>query len=408
MHTTFQQQKSCSLGHSSPLSHRLNVQQALKVAAFVAVLLCLVMTNSSSSSSSAVAAATATAPTLTKRRTTKRLAPQTPSAFFPQNYSVEQQQPAAKQPPPRPTRNATFLWSSFVAGVGSGILASIVCAPLDVLRTRLQVWGDLHPSARKGGLHLIVQEIVQVEGIKGAFRGLGATLLTVPMFWGIYFPLYNDLKQSLQTPQRNVSVVHCISAVLAGAAADVVCNPFFLVRTRLQTEALHGTTTPSGILQTVRQLYSEGGPLVFWRGMTASLFGLSHVAIQFPCYEFLKDRARQQSPHGKETPLDLLVASGLSKMCASLLTYPHEVVRARMMDARTKQSLTNTVQRIYLHEGLGGFYTGLPISLVRVLPNCCITFMTYELLLRWSKQQMEQQQNEVTRKSNKSAVSSWT
>jgi solute carrier family 25 (mitochondrial folate transporter), member 32 len=301
------------------------------------------------------------------------------ASFLPQKYSTPS--------PPAPQRDIQYIWSSLVAGVGSGILASIICAPLDVLRTRLQVWGDLS-GQKVGGLY-VFQQIFQNEGWKGGFRGLGATLITVPLFWGLYFPLYDDLKRTFQTPERNPSLVHCGSAILAGAAADVVCNPMFVVRTRLQTEALHGSRIPHGIFYTIHSLYKEGGPYVFWRGMTASLMGLSHVAVQFPLYELLKKQARLRSKSDQEnTPLEILVSSGLSKMCASLLTYPHEVVRSRMMDARTSQTLTGTLHRIYAHEGVWGFYSGLHISLLRVVPNCCITFLTYELLLRWTKEQV--------------------
>jgi solute carrier family 25 folate transporter 32 len=348
---------------------------------------------------SSVEAATAVPLGGNKRRSTTRFLsrPSTrTSAFLPQGYSVEKGQIEKKKP--RDGAQQLF-WSSFVAGVGSGLLASIVCAPLDVLRTRLQVWGEMSGTAASG--MTVVREIVRDEGWRGGFRGLGATLLTVPCFWGIYFPLYDDLKHKFESKHRSPSLVHCWSAVLAGAAADIICNPMFVVRTRLQTEALHGAVTPSGIVQTIKILYGEGGPLVFWRGMTASLFGLSHVAIQFPCYEFLKERARNAAPDQKETAVDLLLASGLSKMCASLLTYPHEVVRSRMMDARTTRKLMDTVQQIYAKEGLHGFYTGLHVSLIRVLPNCCITFLSYELLLRWSRRHMhentEQQNDENNR-----------
>jgi solute carrier family 25 folate transporter 32 len=247
------------------------------------------------------------------------------------------------------------------------------------------VWGDL--SGKKVGGLQVFQQIFKNEGWKGGFRGLGATLITVPLFWGLYFPLYDDLKRTLQKPDRNPSLIHCGSAILAGAAADILCNPMFVVRTRLQTEALHGSRVAHGIFQTVQSLYKEGGVFIFWRGMTASLMGLSHVAVQFPLYEALKERARLQSNSSQETPLEILMSSGVSKMCASLLTYPHEVVRSRMMDARSAETLTGTLQRIYAHEGVLGFYSGLHISLLRVLPNCCITFLTYELLLRWAKEQ---------------------
>merc|ERR1712228_759234 len=129
--------------------------------------------------------------------------------------------------------------------------------------------------------------------------------------------------------------------------------------------------------------------------MTANLIGLSHVAVQFPVYEWLKTHLvkRRETKHCSSlepNAMELFLASGLSKMTASLLTYPHEVIRSRMMDARgaTGVTLWKTAARIYTKDGLLGFYSGLPVALIRVIPNCCITFMTYELLLRLAKEEI--------------------
>ena len=187
------------------------------------------------------------------------------------------------------------------------------------------------------------------------------------------------------------------AAIMAGTIADFFCNPMFIIRTRMQTEALHYLTSsspsserkPLGIIQTVKSLYVEGGISIFWRGFTASLLGLSHVAIQFPTYEYFKAEARERSSNNQESAIDLLFASGISKMIATSLTYPHEVVRSRMMDFRgdssEQLSLRRTFVRILEREGFSALYTGIHVSLVRVVPNCCITFMTYELILRWVK-----------------------
>ena len=190
-------------------------------------------------------------------------------------------------------------------------------------------------------------------------------------------------------------LVHMSAAILSGAVADFFCNPMFIVRTRMQTEALHymempiHERKPHGIIKTVHRLHAEGGIPIFWRGFTASLLGLSHVAIQFPTYEFFKAEAREWSVTNEESALDLLLASGFSKMIATSLTYPHEVVRSRMMDHRGRsedqRSLRSTFLRIVRVEGLGALYTGIHVSLVRVVPNCCITFMTYEMILRWTR-----------------------
>ena len=76
-------------------------------------------------------------------------------------------------------------------------------------------------------------------------------------------------------------------------------------------------------------------------------------------------------------------------MMASLLTYPHEVIRSRMMDARNIDNVQfrATCRAIFRQDGISGFYAGLPVSLLRVIPNTCLTFVTYELVLRWSRQQ---------------------
>ena len=241
-------------------------------------------------------------------------------------------------------------------------------------------------------------------------------------------PLYDDFKRHSQNryPHANPSLIHMSSAVLAGAVSDVICNPLFVIRTRIQTEALHSIMknsassssitssaqipkTHTGMIQTIKLLYEEGGWRIFWRGMSANLIGLSHAAVQFPTYERLKKLLKRDKE--QESALDLLLASGLSKMTASLLTYPHEVVRSRMMDARVsstatasavaaKVGLVNTCRQIYTAEGMLGFYAGLPISLIRVIPNTCITFLTYEMILRFAKTKIEESREQRRSKSS--------
>ena len=324
------------------------------------------------------------------------------------------------------TKEQSAMLASLLAGFGSGTLSSIACAPLDLLRTRMQVIGDLNkknkaldpnysPKMQNTSLLRGLRDIVQSEGLTGCFRGLGPTLMTVPTFWSLYFPLYDVLKTDLHkrgigqrsgnnsdngimnesSTARVPPLVHMTAAIMAGTFADFFCNPMFIVRTRMQTEALHymempiEERKPHGIIQTVKSLHREGGISIFWRGFTASLLGLSHVAIQFPAYEYFKAEARERSANDQESAMDLLFASGISKMIATSLTYPHEVVRSRMMDNRgdasQQISLRKTFVNIVRNEGFGALYTGIHVSLVRVVPNCCITFMTYELILRWVK-----------------------
>ncbi|CAL5375095.1 unnamed protein product [Camellia sinensis] len=58
-----------------------------------------------------------------------------------------------------------------------------------------------------------------------------------------------------------------------------------------------------------------------------SLVGISHVAIQFPAYEKIKSyfAKRDNTTTSKLSPGKLVIASAVSKLVASVMTYPHEV-----------------------------------------------------------------------------------
>lgn len=72
------------------------------------------------------------------------------------------------------------------------------------------------------------------EGIRGCYRGLTPAIVSVPVFWGIYFYAYERLKEVA----RRVSGEdhHLLPAIAAGALTDTVTNPLWVVRTRMQTQ----------------------------------------------------------------------------------------------------------------------------------------------------------------------------
>uniref|UniRef100_A0A7S2K0U6 Mitochondrial carrier protein n=1 Tax=Leptocylindrus danicus TaxID=163516 RepID=A0A7S2K0U6_9STRA len=336
----------------------------------------------------------------------------TTTTFQPSPACTPSQQQTQTQPQPKQQRNNKDKLASGAAGAASGIISSVLCAPLDLVKTRLQVQGSLAAAAGNSAEMTTAQmfaDIIKHDGYMGCFRGLTPTLSCVPVFWGIYFPLYEYSKRTIMNQiyyekpkQKEPVLVHVASAICAGMVADVLCNPMFLVRTRMQTESMHQflerrhehnvsarnhAHARLTMRQTIMTLYQEGNRSIwiYWRGLTASLLGLSHVAIQFPVYEYLKSEARHRNPNHKEQPLDLLLASGCSKVTACFVTYPHEVVRSRMMDLRgdVGMSMLDTVRLVLREEGIKGLYRGLNVSLIRVVPNCCLTFCSYELILRW-------------------------
>lgn len=183
---------------------------------------------------------------------------------------------------------------SFFSGVGAGLLCTIVCAPFDVAKIRLQVQGSLKLQKYTGGTFRIIQTIYREEGFRGVFRGVGPAMISIPLFWGVYWPVYDYMKGYFQRtyPPGAFSLIqtHMICAIMAGATSDVITNPFWVTRTRVVTIALHKEIdNPRRSISTfemMRKIYRQEGILAFYRGLGASFLGLGHVAIQFPLCEY--------------------------------------------------------------------------------------------------------------------------
>jgi len=114
-----------------------------------------------------------------------------------------------------------------------------------------------------------------------------------------------------------------------------------------------------GTLDACRKMYRAEGLSVFYSGLGPALLGLSHVAIQFPLYEFLKQQftglAMGENTSKTEHQnyfIGISAATFLSKVCATCATYPHEVLRTRLQ-TQQKFHPSSSEEGISFRGGLG-------------------------------------------------------
>lgn len=193
---------------------------------------------------------------------------------------------------------------------------------------------------------------------------------------------------------------------------------------------LHMHNYYNSTIDAARKMYTSEGIRAFYSGLTPALLGLTHVAVQFPAYEYLKTQFTGQGM-GAPTTGDsrahwsgILGASILSKIMASSATYPHEVIRTRLQTQRrpmagsenvmsdlggingvkqtpgqpsaaaelaTKQAIqqaakykgiARTFQTILHEEGWRAFYAGMGTNMMRAVPAATVTMLTYEFVMR--------------------------
>jgi solute carrier family 25 folate transporter 32 len=189
---------------------------------------------------------------------------------------------------------------------------------------------------------------------------------------------------------------HMLAAAGAGAATVLTTNPLWVVKTRLQVQSSAAlasslprrapyTSTANGLYR----LATEEGLRGAYSGLAPSLLGISHVAIQFPVYEQLKlEMARRKGDGARVTDLaasELMVASAVAKLTASVVTYPHEVIRSHMhvRGFGPFEGVFCLMRRIHREGGgVRAFYRGVGTNLIRTTPAAAITFTSYELISR--------------------------
>lgn len=183
---------------------------------------------------------------------------------------------------------------------------------------------------------------------------------------------------------------HALSAAGAGLVTVVTTNPLWVVKTRLQTQDMGlRVSWPkyNGTFSAISHIASQEGVAALYSGLVPSIFGIVHVTVQFPLYEYCKAQLALKANKKVEDLeiLDLIVASSAAKMVASTLTYPHEVVRSRMHIKGTGPfgGLMDTCRSVYLESGAKGFYKGCTVNLLRTVPAAAVTFTSFELIARY-------------------------
>ncbi|XP_043712828.1 folate transporter 1, chloroplastic [Telopea speciosissima] len=296
-------------------------------------------------------------------------------------------------------------WENATAGAIAGFATVTALHPLDVVRTRFQVndgrFSNL-PSFKNTG-HAIFS-IARTEGLKGLYAGFYPAVLGSTVSWGLYFFFYSRAKHrySKGSEEKLSPGLHLVSAAEAGAMVCLLTNPIWLVKTRLQLQnLLHKTRPYSGFYDAFRTILKEEGWLALYRGIGPGLLLVSHGAIQFTVYEeFRKVIVGLRCEEGKRSlhngdkilnNVDYAVLGASSKLAAILLTYPYQVIRARLQQRPNIDGIPRYVDSWHVvketarFEGLNGFYRGITSNLLKNLPAASITFVVYENVLKLLK-----------------------
>lgn len=281
-----------------------------------------------------------------------------------------------------------------LSGLTAGFITTTVTHPLDLLKIRLQL--DIHSKTHAQALYKVFHSLYHsAHPFQELYRGLPLNLLGTSTAWGVYFASYRFFKDrihlynksQLENHDKNLeSWQYLISAFSAGTFTALLTNPIWVLKTRILSTSKLSPGAYANLRVGVRRVLKEEGFLGFWKGLVPSLMGVSQGAVQFTIYDTLKYRFRGDDSTGKLQMWEYIGMSCVSKIVATLMLYPCQILRSRLQDyesINTKKTVKEVMKSIYLKEGgISGFYKGVVPNIIRVLPATCITFGVYEQMRR--------------------------
>ncbi|XP_072981223.1 probable mitochondrial adenine nucleotide transporter BTL3 [Typha angustifolia] len=177
-----------------------------------------------------------------------------------------------------------------IGGGLSGILATVLCLPLDTIRTRLVAPG----GEALGGVAGCFRHMVQKEGLLSLYKGLTPALISMGPASAVFYAVYDILKTSYLSHKSSSSGVReaelgpartLLYGAFAGACAETVTYPLEVIRRQLQLEQ----STNVGLISAfIKVLETDGVGSLFAGLAPSTLQVLPSAALSYFFYEMMK------------------------------------------------------------------------------------------------------------------------
>lgn len=207
--------------------------------------------------------------------------------------------PAPTPPPPAAAKAPVSTAESFLLGALAACTAVTVTNPFEVIKTRMQLHGELGGRGHYQSPIKVLSQTLKHEGVRGIQRGLGPAYIYQVLLNGSRLGFYEPFRLGFnRLSGRSKDQVWALGSLAAGASSGVVGallgNPFFLIKARLQAYSPqldpsqarhHYTSTLNGLATIVKKEGIRG----ITRGWDAAVLRTAMGStVQLPAYNLSK------------------------------------------------------------------------------------------------------------------------
>ncbi|ELU04221.1 hypothetical protein CAPTEDRAFT_18029 [Capitella teleta] len=159
-----------------------------------------------------------------------------------------------------------FYSDIFIAGAIAGGIQGIPATPIELVKVKLQA--QTAKSSYNGPIHCLHQ-IYRCHGIRGCFRGLGATAMREVPGFSVYITSYQFFCDKLCDADNRANPsfrASLFAGGFAGVTSWVTNIPIDVIKSRLQADSMSNPKY-RGFIDCAVQMYRQEGIRIFWRGL---------------------------------------------------------------------------------------------------------------------------------------------
>ncbi|XP_075376737.1 solute carrier family 25 member 34 isoform X3 [Mycteria americana] len=292
--------------------------------------------------------------------------------------------------------------TDLVLGAAAGCLACLLTNPLEVVKTRLQLQGELQPPGTYPrpyrGVLRAAGAVCRADGLRGLQKGLAAGLLYQGLMNGVRFYCYSRAEDAGWTGYPGGTVA---AGAVAGAVGAFVGSPAYLVKTHLQAQTLaavavghqHNHESISGAFESI---YKQHGVAGLWRGVTGAMPRVAvGSAAQLATFASAKDWVCERQWFGEGSWAAVLAGGMVSGVAVAVTMTPFDVVSTRLYNQPVDADGTGKLYRGFLDcilqisskEGLLGLYKGIGAVYLRLGPHTVLSLFFWDELRKMVQHQ---------------------
>ncbi|XP_044523718.1 solute carrier family 25 member 34 [Gracilinanus agilis] len=285
--------------------------------------------------------------------------------------------------------------ADLVLGASACCLACVFTNPLEVVKTRLQLQGELqargtHPRPYRG-LFRAVGTVAQADGLRGLQKGLGAALLYQGLMNGVRFYCYSLALEAGLTQHPGGTVV---AGALAGALGAFVGSPAYLVKTQLQaktaaTLAVGHQHEHQSVLGALETIWRQQGVPGLWRGVGGAVPRVMvGSAAQLATFASAKSWVQDHEWFQEDSWLVALAGGMISSVAVAIVMTPFDVISTRLYNqpvdptgrGQLYRGLLDCLVKISRAEGPLALYKGLGPAYLRLGPHTVLSLLFWDEL----------------------------